>query len=76
MPHKGHACSHAHDHDESPELGIQYSLYQKIDFENLQCLNETVENSGRDIFKPWEERLNFDKVFSRVQIFINVPNIM
>lgn len=63
MAHGGHNCSHAHDHDESPEMGIQYSLYEKIDFENLTCLNESIENSGRGIFKSWEERLNFDKVF-------------
>lgn len=38
------------------------SLYQKIDTEKLQCLNEAVEGSGRTIFKPWEERFDRNKV--------------
>lgn len=57
-----HHCDGSHDHDDTPEMGIQYSLYEKIDKENLQCLNEVLEGSGKAIFKPWEERLNFDVV--------------
>ena len=38
------------------------SLYQKIDTEKLQCLNEAVEGSGRTIFKPWEERFDRNEV--------------
>lgn len=70
MPH-----SHDHDHhhdcaaessesDYLKEIGIQYSLYTKIDMENLECLNETEEGSGKTIFKPYEDRLNFEKVSS------------
>ena len=44
------------------EFGVQYSLYQRIDLENVTCLNEEVENSGRNVFKPWEDRKNRDKV--------------
>lgn len=58
-----HGCDGDHDHDETPEMGLQYSLYSKIDIDNLQCLNEAVEDSGKAIFKPWEERLNFEKVY-------------
>lgn len=64
MPH--HHCDGGHDHDETPETGIQYSLYEKIDKENLECLNEAVEGSGKTIFKPFEERLNFDVVCYRL----------
>lgn len=59
MPH-GH-CHHEHhdhDHSSSDELGIQYNLYEKIDKDNVQCLNESVEGSGKTVFKPWERRLD------------------
>lgn len=70
-----HSHDHGHDHDcagESSEsdylkeIGIQYSLFKKIDMENLECLNESEEGSGKTIFKPYEERLNFEKVSHRV----------
>lgn len=53
-----HHCHDHHDHDHAndDELGIQYNLYEKIDKENLECLNETVEGSGKTVFKPWEKR--------------------
>ncbi|GLV46182.1 uncharacterized protein CBL_02899 [Carabus blaptoides fortunei] len=59
-PHGHHGCDGGHDHDDTPEMGIQYSLFEKIDKDNLECLNEVEEGSGKRIFKPWEERLNFD----------------
>lgn len=67
MPHDHHhhggGCVHeSSDSDYLKEIGIQYSLYTKIDMENLECLNETVDGSAKMIFKPYEERLNFDKV--------------
>jgi len=68
MPGHGHSHGHGHscegdsDSHESPEMGIEYSLYSKIDMENLECLNEAIEGSGKSIFKPWEERLNLEKV--------------
>lgn len=57
-----HSCEGDHNHDETPEMGLQYSLYSKIDMDNLECLNEVSEGSGKTVFKPWEERLNLDKV--------------
>jgi nucleoside-specific outer membrane channel protein Tsx len=57
-----HSCEGEHQHDESPEMGVQYSLYTKIDKMNMECLNEAAENSGKDVFKPWEQRLSLDKV--------------
>lgn len=68
MPHDhnhdhGEGCAHeSTDSDYLKEIGIQYSLFKKIDVDNLECLNETVDGSAKLIFKPYEERLNFDKV--------------
>lgn len=67
MPHDHHhhdgGCSHESiETDYLKEIGIQYSLFKKIDVTNLECLNEAVEGSGKFVFKPYEERLNFDKV--------------
>lgn len=68
MPHDHHhegGCAHeSTDSDYLKEIGIQYSLYTKIDMNNLECLNETTDGSAKFIFKPYEERLNFDKVFT------------
>lgn len=56
-PH-GKCCGDSsHEHDD-PEKGVQYSLYTKINLNDLECLNETVEGSGKTVFKPWEDRLN------------------
>jgi len=75
----GHQCeaeSTATDHDNSLEMGIEYSLFTKIDVENLECLNEAEENSGRKVFKPFEKRLDFeDFVESDVdqELIFNIP---
>lgn len=80
MPHDhnhghGEGCAHeSSDSDYLKEIGIQYSLYTKIDVDNLECLNESVEGSAKFIFKPYEERLNFDKVmfcFAKKGSFVN-----
>lgn len=62
MSHNHHHCDGSHDHDETPEKGIEYSLYEKIDKDNMECLNEAQDGSAKRIFKPWEERLTFDVV--------------
>ncbi|GBN53484.1 PITH domain-containing protein 1 [Araneus ventricosus] len=77
----GHGHSHGghceHESEEQPsDLGVAYSLYTKIDTENVQCLNEVVEESGKLVFKPWEKRLETDKfVESDVdeELLFNVP---
>lgn len=70
MPHShdhGHGCSHeATDLDNALEMGIQYSLYSKIDMINLECLNEETEGSGKLVFKPYENRLDFSKVMINI----------
>ncbi|KAJ9582831.1 hypothetical protein L9F63_022827 [Diploptera punctata] len=71
-----HGCDGDHNHDETPEMGLQYSLYSKIDIGNLECLNEKVEGSGKSVFKPWEDRLDFEKfVESDVdeELLFNIP---
>ncbi|XP_018319562.1 PITH domain-containing protein GA19395 [Agrilus planipennis] len=77
-PHgrSGHSCEGDHDHHETPEMGIQYGLYTKIDKENLECLNESIENSGKKVFKPWEERLNFTEYVESdadEELLFNIP---
>ena len=58
----GCGCNHGQAGLNGEEFGVQYSLYQKIDLENVTCLNEEIENSGKDVFKPWENRKDRTKV--------------
>lgn len=76
MSGHGHGHSHGsggcngegeHTHDD-PEMGVEYSLYTKIDKENLNCLNEAVDGSCKTIFKPWDQRLNFETVVQLLEI--------
>ncbi|XP_077991272.1 PITH domain-containing protein 1-like [Glandiceps talaboti] len=76
--HHGHGggCGEDHDHDDDPERGIQYSLYQKIDLNNVECLNEERDGSGKDVFKPWEMRLNKEKYVESdadEELLFNIP---
>ncbi|KAF9276498.1 PITH domain-containing protein 1 [Mortierella alpina] len=50
---------HDHDHDESPDTDLVHeSLYQKIDHDNVQCLNESEPYAGRSVIKPWHEKMD------------------
>lgn len=60
--HSHNRCDGDDKHDDTPEMGIEYSLFKKIDSDNLECLNEKIQHSGKDVFKSWENRLNTDKV--------------
>jgi hypothetical protein len=62
--HKGGACSCEHDHDDSEvsDRGALYSLYLKVDTERVRCLNEAHDGSAKFVFKPWQERLDKEKV--------------
>lgn len=55
-------CSCNGEHSHECEIGVQYTLYQKINKEEVECLNEREDGSGVAVFKPWEERLTRDKV--------------
>ncbi|XP_077338196.1 PITH domain-containing protein 1 isoform X1 [Lithobates pipiens] len=52
----GGGCSCSAERSDGPERGLEYGLYQKIDLEKLQCLNESEEGSGKTVFRAWEER--------------------
>lgn len=78
MPHSHDhgACEHEADGIDPLEMGLQYSLFQKIDMINLECLNEAVEDSGKKVFKPYEMRLDFtDFVASDCdqELLFNIP---
>jgi len=76
-----HGHSHgSHDHGKAgllgEELGFQYSLYQKIDLENVSCLNEEIEGSGKSVFKAWENRKNKEKFVvsdADEELLFNIP---
>lgn len=51
-----------HDHDDLPESGEQFLLYSKIDIDNVNCLNESEPNSGKNVIRPWNERMDDSKV--------------
>lgn len=80
MPHShdhGSGCSHeAVDIDNPNEMGIQYSLFSKINFENLECLNESEEGSGKFVFRAYENRLDFGKFVESdadEELLFNIP---
>ena len=61
--------NHAHGHHcecsqeiKTENLAVLYNLYSRIDLQNLECLNESIENSGKSVFRPWDERLDREKV--------------
>lgn len=62
----GHGHSHGSggcDADHSPlDDSSSFNLNQKIDIDRIQCLNETTDDSGKTVFKPWSERQDKTKV--------------
>ncbi|XP_006612046.1 PITH domain-containing protein GA19395 [Apis dorsata] len=70
-----HQCSCGSIHNDE-ELGVQYNLYQKIDIENIECLNECEEGSGATVFKSWENRLDRNKYVESDmdnELLFNIP---
>lgn len=76
-------CDHNHDHNhgccdhgDPIDEASAYSLYQKIDTINVECLNELVDGSGVKVFKPWSERLNksdFVRSDCDAELLFNIP---
>ncbi|KAF9178208.1 hypothetical protein BGZ51_008027 [Haplosporangium sp. Z 767] len=68
---------HDHDHDESPELGLVHeSLHQRIDHDNVVCLNESEPNAGRSVLKPWHEKMDDTKMVESdadEQLILRIP---
>ena len=52
------SCDHQSTNDDSTE----WNLLNKIDTQNLQCLNEKTDGSCKKIFRAWDDRLNKDYV--------------
>ncbi|CAD5111603.1 DgyrCDS898 [Dimorphilus gyrociliatus] len=74
----GDSCGHSHAHHDisDSDKGAQFSLYLKIDKERVTCLNESVAGSGKNVFKPWEERLNTDLLVESdldEELLFNIP---
>ncbi|KAF0310146.1 PITH domain-containing protein [Amphibalanus amphitrite] len=69
-------CAHEDTGVDPSEMGIMYSLYQKIDIDHVVCLNEQEEESGKTIFKAWENRLDKEKYVDSdadAELLINIP---
>jgi len=82
-PHGGHShgghegCGgHGAAGKSGEEFGLAYSLYAKVDKERLECLNEATDNSCREVFRPWDQRLDRTKfVISDAdeELLFNIP---
>ncbi|XP_050400553.1 PITH domain-containing protein 1 [Patella vulgata] len=73
-----HDCGKGHSHPpvSDAERAAEYSLYKKIDTFNVECLNESLDGSGKTVFKPWDQRLDKEKfVESDVdeELLFNIP---
>jgi len=54
----GHSGGCQHDHDSNDIMSFGTSLYQFIDKRNIKCLNESQPNAGKEVFKPFDDRLD------------------
>lgn len=76
MSDHGH-CHHEHDHsDDQEDFSAKFSLYLKIDSDNVECLNEATEGSGKVVFKPWDERLDRTKFIESdcdAELLLKIP---
>jgi PITH domain len=60
----GHGGHSHRPHSPPPESVPGDSLYSKIYVEQVRCLNERVQGMARSIIKPWDQRLDTEKVVS------------
>lgn len=73
------ACSHEHhkhNHDKELERGQEFSLYQHVDTTKVFCLNEKEKGSVKNVFKPWDERLNTEKFLESCddeELILHIP---
>ncbi|KAK7920374.1 hypothetical protein PG985_008396 [Apiospora marii] len=74
--HSGHGHDE-HDHSDDITPALQHSLYQHIDFDGVQTLNEETTGSGKAVLKKtWAERLEVEpEVASDAdeQLIVQVP---
>ncbi|RYP54056.1 hypothetical protein DL768_001058 [Monosporascus sp. mg162] len=77
--HGGGHGHHDHEHDHSDDItpAIQHSLYQHINFDAVNTMNEAVPGSGKAVVKKtWAERMQVEPELvsdADEQIIINVP---
>ncbi|OIW27528.1 DUF1000-domain-containing protein [Coniochaeta ligniaria NRRL 30616] len=78
--HGGHGHNHHdHDHDHSDDItpAVQFSLYEHINFDEINTLNEAQYGSGKAIVKKtWAERLSDEPELASdadEQLLINIP---
>ncbi|RYP31638.1 hypothetical protein DL767_005645 [Monosporascus sp. MG133] len=70
---------HDHEHDHSDDItpAIQHSLYQHINFDAVNTMNEAVPGSGKAVIKKtWAERMQVEPELvsdADEQIIVNVP---
>lgn len=56
-------CSHE---VQTENLANLYSLYSRIDKDNLECLNESHDGSGKTVFRAWDQRLDRAQVVTYI----------
>ncbi|KAL3315072.1 PITH domain-containing protein 1 [Cichlidogyrus casuarinus] len=68
----GNVCDHIHESSEFEAL----SLLSSIDVNNISCLNEKINESGKTVFKPHNDRDSIDKFVESdadVELLFNIP---
>ncbi|KAB5585923.1 PITH domain-containing protein [Coniochaeta sp. 2T2.1] len=77
--HAGHGHDHDHEHDHSDDItpAVQFSLYEYINFDDINTLNEAQYGSGKAIVKKtWAERLTDEPELASdadEELLINIP---
>jgi len=77
--HHHHAHDGDHDHSDDITPALQFSLYQHINFDEVEALNEAESGSGKAIVKKtWAERLTTEPELASdadEQLLIHVPYV-
>jgi len=73
----GHHHDHDHDHSDDITPALQFSLYQHINFDEVEALNEAETGSGRAVVKKtWAERLTAEPELASdadEQLLVHIP---
>ena len=75
--HAGGGHHHEHDHSDDITPALQFSLYEYVNFDEINTLNEAQYGSGKGIVKKtWAERLSDEPELASdadEQLLINIP---
>ncbi len=78
--HHHHHGDDGHDHSDDITPALQFSLYQHIDFDGVEALNEAQTGSGKAIVKKtWAERLSEEPELASdadEQLLVQVPCVL